>query len=39
MSPAVCPPSAHSANHRIDPITQIDRNDKTTPVQQAPRKR
>jgi hypothetical protein len=36
MSPAVCPLSAPSANHRIDPTGQIDRNGKTTPDQQAP---
>jgi hypothetical protein len=37
MGRAVCPLSAPSANHRIDPTAQIDRNDSTTPVQQAPR--
>jgi hypothetical protein len=36
MSPAVCPLSAPSANHRIDPTGQIDRDDRTTPDQQAP---
>jgi hypothetical protein len=39
MSPAVCPLPAPSANHRIDPTSQIDRNDRTTPAQQAPRRR
>jgi hypothetical protein len=37
MSPAVCPLSAPGANHRIDPTSQIDRHDRTTPVQQSPR--
>jgi hypothetical protein len=37
MSPAVCLLPAPSANHRIDTISQIDNNDRTTPVQQAPR--
>jgi hypothetical protein len=37
MSPAVCPLSAPSANYRTDPASQIDRNDRTMPVQQAPR--
>jgi hypothetical protein len=37
MSPAVCPLSAPSANYQTDPAGQIDRNDTTTPVQQAPR--
>jgi hypothetical protein len=37
MSPAVCPLSAPSANYRIDPTSQIDRNNRTTPVQQPPR--
>jgi hypothetical protein len=36
MSPAVCPLSAPSANYRTDPAGQIDRNDRTTPLQQAP---
>jgi len=31
--------SQTSANHRIDTISQIDNNDKTTPVQQPPSRR
>jgi hypothetical protein len=37
-SPAVCPLSTPNANHRIDPTSQIDRNDRTTPAQHAPRR-
>jgi hypothetical protein len=36
MSPAVCPLSAPSANHRIDPMTEIDNNDGATPNQPVP---
>jgi hypothetical protein len=35
-APAVCLRPAPSANHRIDPISQIDNTDRNTPVQQAP---
>jgi uncharacterized protein YegP (UPF0339 family) len=28
---------SRSANHRLDPISQIDNNDRNTPNQQAPR--
>jgi single stranded DNA-binding protein len=38
---AACPPNpdpaSRSANHRLDPISQIDDNDGNTPDQQAPR--
>jgi hypothetical protein len=34
----VCPQAAPGANYRIGLLTRIDNNDRTTPVQQAPRR-